>query len=49
MTPDEYEDVIRLLEQMKVEKDQDKFAQLVSRFQEIIERKARRLEPRKST
>jgi predicted nucleic acid-binding Zn-ribbon protein len=43
MTPEEREQVDRLVERMKVEKDQNAFRDLVKQFQEIISRKESRL------
>jgi hypothetical protein len=44
MTLEEREQVDRLVERMKEEKNQAAFAELVRQFQEIINRKERRLE-----
>ena len=44
MTPEERQEVDRIVERMKDEKDQAKFADLLSQFNEIINRKQRRLE-----
>ena len=44
MTPEEREQVDRLVEQMKAEKNQAKFAELLREFEEIIGRKLKRLE-----
>ena len=43
MTPEERVEVDRIVEQMKDEKDQAKFADLLRQFSEIINRKQRRL------
>ena len=46
MTPEERQEVDRLIEPMKDEKDLAKFLQhLLRRFQEIIQRKEERLKP----
>jgi non-homologous end joining protein Ku len=44
MTPEEREHVDRLVEEMKTEKNQAKFADPLRQFQEIISRKLKRLE-----
>lgn len=44
MTPEERQKVDRIVEQMKEEKDQARFADLLRQFNEIIDRKQRRLE-----
>ena len=43
MTLEERQEVDRIVEQMKNEKDQAKFADLLRQFNEIINRKQRRL------
>jgi hypothetical protein len=48
MTPEEREQVDRLVEQMKEEKSQAVFADLVRQFQEIIKRKEQRLQQSKT-
>jgi hypothetical protein len=49
MTLEEREQVDRLVERMKEEKNQAAFAELVRQFQEIINRKERRLEQSNSS
>jgi hypothetical protein len=46
MTPEESARVKELIEQIKVEKDQNKFIALVRELNDLLDRKEKRLEPK---
>ena len=44
MTPDEVERMKALCQRIAIEKDQDKFSQLIAELNELLERKDKRLD-----
>jgi hypothetical protein len=46
MTPEEYDRMLDLCARIKVEKDPEKFTELVDALNDLLDRKAERIQPR---